>query len=126
VRLGLALAAWPPLGLAALLAVGELTGCSRFTASCPGSDQLAALSAASQLVILAILVVLPTLARLGAVGSLAVLIAALPGAAVLTAAGASYAPEGGAGTLLLLLGLAYLAGVGIGWRVRRGVGPGTG
>jgi hypothetical protein len=117
--MGLALTAWPPLGVAAVMILGELTGCARAAATCPGPAQLAAWSLVLQVAILASLVIASTLARIGAVGTLGTLIVAVPGVALLTALGASYAPDGGQAALLWLLGIAYLAGVVIGWRLLR-------
>jgi hypothetical protein len=121
-RLVLAVAAWPPLGVAGSLLIGELTGCARFAASCAGTASFGSLVLAAQLAILVALLAIAPLARIGAVGSLAVVLAALPVVAFLTAAGAPYAPEAGPTSLLALLGIAYVLGAVLGWRAVRRLG----
>jgi hypothetical protein len=109
-RLGLALLGWPPLGVAAATAIGESTGCGRFSASCaevfsPGTWIV-------QIAIIFLLLALPRLAGWSAVGTLVALAAAVPTAVVLSASGGSNAPEASAGLLAAVLGVAYAAGVG--------------
>jgi hypothetical protein len=119
VRIALALAAWPPLGLALALAIGEATGCARFAAACTSSANFSTTVLLAQVGILGGLAVLTPLARVAAFGSLAVLLAALPVVAFLTAAGATYDPEPGSAALLTLLGLAWAAGIVVGIAGRR-------
>jgi hypothetical protein len=114
VRLALALAGWPPIGLAIALAFGELTGCARFAATCASTSSFSSSVLAAQVVVLALLLLIPQLARIAAFGSLAVLLAALPIVAFLTAAGATYDPEPGTAALLALLSVAWGIGVVIG------------
>jgi molecular chaperone DnaJ len=101
VRLTLALAGWPPLGLALALAIGELTGCARFAAACTSTSGFSGAVLVAQVATLAALVAVPPLARLATLGSLAIVIAALPIVAFLTAVGATYDPEPGTAALLV-------------------------
>jgi hypothetical protein len=107
-RLGLALVAWPPIGLAAAAAIGEITGCSTFSADCGGSDPL--LPWLAQAGILGLLLLLPPVARLLAGGAVAVVLALVPITGFLVVVGASGAPQAGF-ALAFLLAFAWLAGV---------------
>jgi curved DNA-binding protein CbpA len=108
-RLALALVAWPPIGLAAAAAIGELTGCSAYSAECGGSDVL--LPWLAQAGILGLLLLLPPLARLFVGGTIAVLLALVPITAFLLVLGAGGAPQA-ALVMAGLLALAWLGGVG--------------
>lgn len=121
-RLGLALVAWPPVGLAAAAAIGEATGCASYSAACGGSEPM--LPWLAQAAILGLLLLLPPVARLLAGGAIAVLIALVPITVLLIAVGGSGAPQVGF-ALAVLLGVAWLVGVGLTARyvLRR---PGTG
>jgi hypothetical protein len=110
-RLRLALVGWPPLGVAAAIAAGDVTGCAIYAAGCTGVAPL--LPWIAQAAILALLLLLPPLARLLAVGTVAVLLALVPATAVLIALGASGQPQAGF-ALGVLLALAWLAGVAFG------------
>jgi curved DNA-binding protein CbpA len=108
-RLGLALLGWPPLGVAVSTAIGETTGCGRFSASCaevfsPGTWIV-------QIAIILLLLALPRLAGWSAVGTLVSLAAAVPTAVLLSAGGASRQPEASVAVLMAVLGLAYVGGV---------------
>ena len=108
-RLGLALLGWPPLGVAVATAIGESTGCGRFSASCaevfsPGTWIV-------QIVIILLLLALPRLAGWSAVGTLVSLAAAVPTAVLLSAGGGSRQPEASVAVLMAVLGLAYVGGV---------------
>jgi DnaJ-like protein len=107
-RLGIALLAWPPLGLAAAAAIGDLTGCSVYSASCAETDAL--LPWLAQAGILGLLLLLTPLARPFAAGTLAVILALVPVTAFLVAVGGSGAPQGGF-AMAFFLGAAWLAGV---------------
>ena len=113
-RLGLALLAWPPIGLAAAAAIGEVTGCSSYSADCAGTDTI--LPWLAQAAILGLLLLLPPLARVFVGGSIAVVLALVPVTAFLIVIGASGAPQAGFG-LGVLLGGAWVVGVA---RVARG------
>jgi len=108
-RLGLALVAWPPIGLAAAAAIGEMTGCTAYSADCGGSDVL--LPWLAQAAILGLLLLLQPLARLFVGGTIAVLIALVPITAFLLVLGAGGAPQA-ALVMAGLLALSWVAGVG--------------
>jgi hypothetical protein len=112
-RLGLALVAWPPIGLAAAAAIGDLTGCTTYSVECSGSDSL--LPWLAQAGILGLLLLLPVLSRLFVGGTIAVLLALVPVTAFLLVLGGGNAPQA-AFVLSLLLAGAWLAGVG--WAAR--------
>jgi len=111
-RLGLALVAWPPLGLAAAAAIGQVTGCSIYSADCGGTEPL--LPWLAQAGILGLLLLLPPIARLLAGGSVAVLVALVPVTGFLVVVGAAGAPQAGF-ALAVLLAVVWL--VGVGWAV---------
>lgn len=117
-RLGLALVAWPPIGLAAGAAIGEVTGCASYAAECGGSEPL--LPWLAQAAILGLLLLLPPIARLLAGGAIGVLIALVPITAVLLSIGASTAAPQAGFVLTFLLGIAWL--VGVGWSARTFIG----
>jgi hypothetical protein len=108
-RLGLALVAWPPIGLAAAAVIGDVTGCSLYAAECTGAEPL--LPWLAQAAILGLLLLLPPVTRLLAGGAVAVLLALVPITAVLVAVGGTGEPQAAA-TLAVLLGLAWLLGIG--------------
>lgn len=118
-RLGFALLAWAPLGLAAAAVIGQITGCTAYSASCDAAEPL--LPWLAQAAILGILLLVPALSRILAVGTLALLLALLPLAGFFVAFGGAGQSEGAA-TLVVLLSSAWLAGVGAAiltaWRVR--------
>ncbi len=108
-RFGIALVAWPPIGLAAAAAIGEVTGCSAYAATCGGTDTL--LPWLAQAGTLGLLLLLPPLARLLAGGTVALLLALVPVTAFLLVVGGAGQPEAGF-ALVFLLGVAWLLGVG--------------
>jgi len=106
----LALVAWPPLGIAAGQVIGETTGCGRYAATC--SEPASLLGLFAQPAILALLLLLPAIARPAAIASVAVGIAAIGGAAVLSALGGARDPSGAASSLLVaILVMAYAVGL---------------
>ena len=120
-RLGLALLGWPPLGVAVSTAIGESTGCGRFSASCaevfsPGTWIV-------QIAIILLLLALPRLAGWSAVGTLVSLAAAVPTAVLLSAGGGSRQPEASVTVLMAVLGLAYL--IGVAWAIAGRWRPGA-
>ena len=120
-RLGAALVAWPPIGLAAAIAIGESTGCTSFAASCDGSDPL--LPWLAQAGVLGLLLLLPGLARLLVGGTVAILLALVPVTAFLLVVGGGGQPEAGF-ALGFLLGIAWVVGVaGSVLATRRGAVP---
>jgi hypothetical protein len=112
-RLGLALVAWPPIGLAAAAAIGDITGCAAYSAACGGSEPL--LPWLAQAAILGALLLLPPIARLLAGGAFGVLIALVPITAFLLAVGGTGAPQA-APVMAALLAAAWLAGIA--WAAR--------
>jgi hypothetical protein len=108
-RLLLVLIAWPPLGLAAGYLVGEATGCARYAATC--SEPASQLGWLVQPAIVALLLLLPIVARPAAVASVAVGIASLGAAAVLSVMGGSRAPGAASSLLLGVLVMAYAVGL---------------
>ncbi len=122
-RLGVALVAWPPIGIAAAAVIGDVTGCAVYSADCGGTEPF--LPWLAQAGILGLLLLLPPLARLLAGGAVGILVALVPLTAFLVAVGGTGAPQAGF-ALAFLLGIAWLAGVG--WAIalsrRRGIAPG--
>ena len=112
----LALAAWPPLGIAAAALIGEITGCAAFSAACTSTAALYPWLA--QFAILLALALLPAIARLLAGGTAAVALLAFPVAAALSASGASYDRAYGPASLIGILTVVWLAGV-VSMAVRR-------
>lgn len=111
-RLGIALVAWPPIGLAAAAAIGDITGCTTYAAACGGTDTI--LPWLAQAGILGLLLLLPPFARLLAAGTVAVVLALVPVTAFLVVVGGSGQAEAGF-ALAFLLGAAWL--VGVAWAV---------
>ena len=107
-RLGVALVAWPPIGLAAAALIGDVTGCAVYSAQCGGTEPL--LPWLAQAAILGLLLLLPPIARLLAGGAIGVLVALVPLTALLVAVGGAGAPQAGF-ALSFLLGIAWLAGI---------------
>jgi DnaJ domain len=107
-RLGYALVAWAPIGLASAAVVGQLTGCASYAATCGGIEPL--LPWLAQAFILGLLLLVPALARVLAVGSIAVVLALVPLSAFFLAFGAS-AVEGAPAFLQAVLSLVWVAGV---------------
>jgi hypothetical protein len=106
-RIVVALLGWLVLGLAAANVIGELSGCARFAASCP--EPVGLVTILVQPLIVGLLFVMPRLAEAAALGTIAVLVAGIPAAVLLSAMGAASAPAGQAGAGLgLLLALSYL------------------
>jgi hypothetical protein len=116
----LALLGWPPIGIGVAMVVGQLTGCGRFAATCgeavAGSATVAILI--GQLAILAVLLAFPRLAAVAVAGTLTIIVTALPATVVLSAAGASREPGVAGQVLLGLMAIAWLVGVGLGFRRR--------
>lgn len=109
----LALVGWPPIGLAIVALVGELSGCGRFAAAC-GADTVGTFGAATwlvQLAVVAVLLALPRLARVAAAGSIGLLAASIPVAVFLSAIGGARDPATASILLVALLAAAWLVGV---------------
>jgi hypothetical protein len=104
-----ALAAWPPLGIAAAALIGRATGCAAFEASCTPPAHLYPWFAQGAIVLG--LLVAPRISRILAGGTAAVAILAFPVVAALSAGGATYDRARGPAALVAVLGVAWLAGV---------------
>jgi hypothetical protein len=113
-RFGIALVAWPPIGLAAAALISDVTGCAIYSADCGGTEPL--LPWLAQAVILGLLLLLPPVARILAGGTFGVLVGLVPLTAFLVAVGGSGAPQAGF-ALTFFLAFAWLAGIG--WAIAR-------
>jgi hypothetical protein len=106
-RVVAALLAWPPLGYLAALVVGEVTGCARFAAGC--TDDASVVMWALQPLVIGILLLLPFVARPLAVGAIALVIAAVPTAAALSASAGNRGPtRETVGMFLAIVVMAYV------------------
>ena len=110
-RLWLALAGWPPLGVALATLAGEASGCGRFAATCVEVFGIGTWIA--QLALILLLFALPRVAAVSAVGTLFALAVAAPTAVVLSATGGGRQPDASSFLLGVTLGTAYLVGVGV-------------
>ena len=108
-RLGRAVFGWAPLALAIGWAVGEVSGCGRFAATC--DPAAAPVSWLGQLLALLLLLAVPRLARIAAVAAVTTLVAAVSGALVLSAVGTQDYAEAGRAALSGLIVIAW--GVGL-------------
>jgi hypothetical protein len=116
-RLGFALIAWAPLGVASASAIGEATGCASYSAACGGTGPL--LPWLAQAVILGILLLTPAVSRILAAGTVAILVALVPLTGVLVAFGGASQRES-SGVLALLLAISWIVGVALAVRLARG------
>ncbi len=112
-RLALAMLGWPPLGLGLAWLIGEVSGCSRFAASCsPGEVGAFALGTwVAQLAVLGLLALLPAVAAISALGTIGMLATAVPAAVLLSVGGGGYRPEAAGAALAVLLAAGYVGGV---------------
>ncbi|HET7026653.1 MAG TPA: DnaJ domain-containing protein [Candidatus Limnocylindrales bacterium] len=114
-RLLLALVGWPPIGVAIVGLYGELTGCGRFAAACtrPDDGPFGLSTWLVQLAVVVLLAAVPRLARSAAAGTIALLAAALPTAVLLSAIGGARDAANASVVLVVVLALAWLAGVAL-------------
>ena len=121
-RIVRAVIGWLPIAFALGWFVGELTGCSRFAATCDGTAQpfLLALQVAALLVLL----VVPVLASVASMAALTALIVALMVSLVITATGSAADGDSRQATLGVLVVIAWAFGLAfaIAGRVRALVG----
>jgi DnaJ domain len=108
-RTMVALLAWPPIGLAAAGLFGEVSGCTRYAATCADTSGL--VPWAIQIPVLLVFLLLPAVARLAAVGSVAVLIAAVPAGLTFAVAGGNHAAGTASALLLSICVIAYAVGI---------------
>ncbi len=108
-RIVRAVIGWLPIALGLGWLVGELTGCSRFAATCDGTSQpfLLALQVATLLVLL----VVPVLASVASMAALTALIVALMASLVITATGSAADGDSRQATLGVLVVIAWVAGL---------------
>jgi hypothetical protein len=119
-RLGFALVAWPPIGLATAALIGAATDCSSASGTCGGAEPLLPLLA--QAGILGALLLLAPVTRILAGGAFAMLVAVVPLTLLLVVIGGTSALQAGPAPTVLLV-VAWL--VGAAWaaiRTRAGGG----
>ena len=121
-RIVRAVIGWLPITLGLGWFVGELSGCSRFAASCDGTTQPFLL--AVQVAALLVLVVVPFLASIASMAALAAFIVALMASLVITATGSAADGDSRQATLGVLVVIAWGFGLAfaIAGRVRALVG----
>ena len=104
-----AIVGWLPLALGIGWLIGEVTGCSRFAASCDGSTT-GYLQPIVAVALLGLLLLIPRLAALAAAGAVAVVVAAVPTALILSATGEAADLEARATALGVTIVIAWLVG----------------
>ena len=121
-RIVRAVIGWLPITLGLGWFVGEMSGCSRFAASCDGTTQPFLL--AIQVAALLVLVVVPVLASIASMAALTALIVALMASLVITATGSAADGDSRQATLGVLVVIAWAFGLAfaIAGRVRALVG----
>ncbi len=121
-RIVRAVIGWLPITLGLGWFVGELSGCSRFAASCDGTTQPFLL--ALQVAALLVLVVVPFLASIASMAALTAFIVALMVSLVITATGSAADGDSRQATLGVLVVIAWAFGLAfaIAGRVRALVG----
>ena len=121
-RIVRAVIGWLPITLGLGWFVGELSGCSRFAASCDGTTQPFLL--ALQVAALLVLVVVPFLASIASMAALTAFIVALMVSLVITATGSAADGDSRQATLGVLMVIAWAFGLAfaIAGRVRALVG----
>ena len=107
-----AIVGWLPLALGIGWLIGEVTGCSRFAASCDGTTS-AVLQPIVAVALLGLLLLVPRLAALAAAGAVAIVVAAVPTALILSATGDAAEIEARATALGVTIVIAWLVGVGV-------------
>ena len=107
-----AIVGWLPLALGIGWLIGEMTGCSRFAASCDGTTS-AVLQPVVAVALLGLLLLVPRLAALAASGAVAIVVAAVPTALILSATGDAAEVEARATALGVTIVVAWLVGVGV-------------
>jgi len=107
-----AIVGWLPLALGIGWMIGEMTGCSRFAASCDGTTS-AVLQPVVAVALLGLLLLVPRLAALAASGAVAIVVAAVPTALILSATGDAAEVQMRATALGVTIVVAWLVGVGV-------------
>jgi DnaJ domain len=111
-RVGRAVAGWAPIALGIGWAAGEVSGCSRFSASCPPA--VAPLTWGAQVAVLVLLILVPRFARVATVATIATLAAVLPASLLLLATSDPASMEAARAVLGGLMTIAWIAGVAFG------------
>jgi hypothetical protein len=122
-RIGRAVIGWAPIALGIGWGAGEVSGCSRFSASCDSA--VAPVSWGIEIAVLALLILLPLLARIATIAAIATLLAVVPASVLLFGTGQ---PEAMAAARTIVGGLmvvAWVAGLvfAVGREVGRGIRP---
>jgi DnaJ domain len=111
-RVGRAVAGWAPIALGIGWAAGEVTGCGRFSASCPPA--VTPLTWLAQVAVLVLLILVPRFARVATVATIATLAAVLPASVLLLATSDPASVEAARAVLGGLMSIAWVAGVAYG------------
>jgi hypothetical protein len=102
---------WLPIAFGLGWLIGEATGCSRAAASCTGSDDL--IVPFVSLVALGILLLIPRLAALTSAATIAVVLVAIPAAAILSATNGGEQPPDRSAALGVALVIAWVTGLAV-------------
>ncbi len=108
-RIVRAVIGWLPITLGLGWFFGELTGCSRFAATCDGTSQPFVLTL--QLGTLLVLLLVPVLASVASMAALTAMIVALMASLVITATGSAADGDSRQATLGVLVAIAWAAGL---------------
>jgi DnaJ domain len=111
-RVARAVAGWAPIALGIGWAAGEVSGCSRFSASCPPA--VAPLTWGAQIAVLVLLILVTRFARVATVATITTLAAVLPASALLLATSDPASMEAARAVLGGLMTIAWIAGVAFG------------
>jgi curved DNA-binding protein CbpA len=111
-RVGRAVAGWAPIALGIGWAAGEVSGCGRFSASCPPA--VAPLTWGAQVAVLVLLIVVPRFARVATVATIATLAAVLPASVLLLATSDPASMDAARAVLGGLMTIAWIAGFAFG------------
>ncbi|MEO5884263.1 MAG: hypothetical protein ABIQ58_01930, partial [Candidatus Limnocylindrales bacterium] len=111
-RVGRAVAGWAPIALGIGWVAGEITGCGRYAADCDASSAPVAWFA--QFAALALLLIVPRLATAATIATIGALVAAVPGALLLTSMGGATDAESGRVALGFLLIVGWVGGLALG------------
>jgi DnaJ domain len=104
-----AVVGWLPILFGAAWLVDELTGCGRFAASCGAGAPV--IAPVIGLLVLGILLLSPWLAAVAATGALALVLAAVPTALLLSAGGTAIDVQSRSDTLGIVLVVAWVVGI---------------
>jgi hypothetical protein len=108
-RIGRAVIGWAPIALGVGWGAGEVSGCSRFVATCPA--EVAPATWGVQIALLALLLLLPRLARVATVATIATLATVFPASVLLFATGDPAGMATGRSVLGALIVIAWVAGL---------------